>query len=112
LTFGAILLTPQRRPGLSGKKKGSGQPAMNRSKEAAMTIKALVVLLVGLTLASVRFAEGQQAGKKRFPYLGFSYLTRPLLTHPTLSHSGRVCASLVMLKEKTSRSSTDMEKGS
>lgn len=69
MTFGAILLTPQRRPGLSGKKKGSGQPAMNRSKEAAMTIKSLVVLLVGLTLASIRFAEGQQAGKK-VPVLG------------------------------------------
>jgi hypothetical protein len=26
-------LTPQRRPGFGGKKKGSGQPAMNRSKQ-------------------------------------------------------------------------------
>jgi hypothetical protein len=35
-------------------KKGSGQPAMNRSKQAGMGKKAIVVLLVGLTLASSR----------------------------------------------------------
>jgi len=36
------------------RKKGSGQPAMNRSKQAGMGKKAIVVLLVGLTLASSR----------------------------------------------------------
>ena len=34
--------------------KGSGQLAMNRSKQGGMAIKTIVVLLVGLALASVR----------------------------------------------------------
>ena len=42
LTVGDIRLTPQRRPGLSGKEKGSGQPAMNGSKQAGMAIKTIV----------------------------------------------------------------------
>ena len=33
---------------------------MNRSKQAGMAIKPVVILLVGLALASVRFAEAQQ----------------------------------------------------
>ena len=33
---------------------------MNRSKQAGMGKKIIVVLLVGLALASVRFAEAQQ----------------------------------------------------
>jgi hypothetical protein len=33
---------------LGGKKKGSGQPAMNPSKQAGMDKKNIVVLLVGL----------------------------------------------------------------
>jgi len=36
---------------------------MNRSKQAGMAIKTIVVLLVGLALASVRLSEAQQAGK-------------------------------------------------
>ena len=44
-------------------KKHSGQPAMNRGKQAGMAIKTLVVLLVGLALASVGLAEAQQPGK-------------------------------------------------
>jgi putative ABC transport system substrate-binding protein len=36
---------------------------MNRSKEAGMAIKTIVVLLVGLALASVHPAEAQQQGK-------------------------------------------------
>jgi hypothetical protein len=42
------------------KKKRSGQPAMNRSKQAGMAIKTVVALLVGLALASVHHAEAQQ----------------------------------------------------
>jgi putative ABC transport system substrate-binding protein len=42
---------------------------MNRSKQAGMDIKPIVVLLVGLTLASVRFAEAQEATKG--PVVGF-----------------------------------------
>jgi hypothetical protein len=33
---------------------------MNRSKQAGMPIKSIIILLVGLALASVRFAEAQQ----------------------------------------------------
>jgi putative tryptophan/tyrosine transport system substrate-binding protein len=44
-----------------GKEKGSGQPAMNRSKQADMDKKNIVVLLVGLALASV--ADAQQPKK-------------------------------------------------
>jgi hypothetical protein len=43
------------------KKNRSGQPAMNRVNRVGMAIKTIVVLLVGLTLASV--AEAQQQTK-------------------------------------------------
>jgi hypothetical protein len=43
-----------------GQEKGSGQLAMNRSKQAGMVIKTIVVLLVGLALAGVHLAEAQQ----------------------------------------------------
>src|SRR4029453_16965042 len=47
-----------------GQGKRSGQPAMNRSKQrAGMGKKAIVVLLVGLALASFRPAEAQQPKK-------------------------------------------------
>src|SRR5262245_63824469 len=36
---------------------------MNRSKQASMSIKTILILLVGLALESVHVAEGQQAGK-------------------------------------------------
>ena len=52
-----------------GKKKGSGQPAMNRSKHAGMGKKTIVVLLVGLALVSVRLAEAQPA--KEVPRIGY-----------------------------------------
>jgi hypothetical protein len=46
-------------PGLSwAMKKRSGQPAMNRSKQSGMGIKAVVVLLLGLVLASGCAASG------------------------------------------------------
>jgi hypothetical protein len=63
LTFGDIRLTPQRRPWLRGKEKGPGQPATNRSKQAGMFQKTIIVLLVGLALASVCLAEAQQQAK-------------------------------------------------
>ena len=46
-----------------GQGKGSGQPATNRSKQAGMGKKAIVVLLVGLALASVHSADAQQPTK-------------------------------------------------
>jgi hypothetical protein len=39
-------------PGLSERKEGSRQPAMNRSKQTTMAVKTIVVFLVGLVLAS------------------------------------------------------------
>ena len=36
---------------------------MNRSKQASVSIKTILILLVGLALESVHVAEGQQAGK-------------------------------------------------
>jgi putative ABC transport system substrate-binding protein len=53
---------------LSGQKKHSGQLAMNRSKQAGMSIKTIIVLLVGLALASVRLAEAQEP--KKVPRIG------------------------------------------
>src|SRR4030095_5663467 len=52
-----------------GKKKGSGQPAMNRSTQAGMGKKTIAVLLVGLTLASVRLAEAQPTKVPRIGYV-------------------------------------------
>ena len=42
---------------------------MNRSKQAGMSMKTIVVLLVGFALASVRYAEAQQP--KKVPRIGF-----------------------------------------
>jgi uncharacterized protein (TIGR03067 family) len=44
-----------------GQGKGAGQPAMNRSKQAGMPIKSIIILLVGLALASVHLAFAQLA---------------------------------------------------
>src|SRR5262245_35286530 len=52
-----------------GKKKRSGQPAMNRSKQRlGMSIKTVVVLLIGLALAQFHKVEAQQPPKK--PLIG------------------------------------------
>src|SRR4029453_17908305 len=52
-----------------GKKKGPGKPAMNRSKQAGMSVKTIVaVLLVGLLLALGLSAEAQQP--KKVPRIG------------------------------------------
>jgi hypothetical protein len=53
----------------TAQQKGSGQLAMNRSKQAGMAIKAVIVLLVGLALASVHLAEAQQP--KKVPRIGY-----------------------------------------
>ena len=45
-----------------GKEKGSGQPAANRSKQAGMSKKTIIVLLVSLAFASVRLVEGAMIG--------------------------------------------------
>ena len=52
-----------------GQEKRSGQPAMNRSKQGGMGIKTIVVLLVGLALVSVHFAQAQQ--KAKVPKIGW-----------------------------------------
>jgi putative tryptophan/tyrosine transport system substrate-binding protein len=46
-----------------GQEKRSGQPAMNRSKQAGMGRKAIAVWLVCLAFASVHLAEAQQPKK-------------------------------------------------
>ena len=43
--------------------KGAGQTAMNRSKQAGMTIKTFVVFLVGLAFGLVQVSEAQQPKK-------------------------------------------------
>jgi putative tryptophan/tyrosine transport system substrate-binding protein len=54
---------------LAARKKGAGQPAMNRSKQAAMAIKTAVVFLVGLAFGFVYISEAQQA--KKVPRIGY-----------------------------------------
>jgi putative tryptophan/tyrosine transport system substrate-binding protein len=46
-----------------GKEKRCGQPAMNRSKQAAMAIKTMVVVLVGLAFGLVHVSDAQQPKK-------------------------------------------------
>jgi len=61
-----------------GQEKGSGQPAMNRSKQAGMGKKATGVLLVGLALASVpsrRGAAGEESPPDRLFICGFAGFT-------------------------------------
>jgi putative ABC transport system substrate-binding protein len=60
-------------PTKEGQGKGSGQPAMNRSKQRGMGKKPIVILLLGLTLASVRLADAQQP--KKVPRIGFLVAT-------------------------------------
>jgi putative ABC transport system substrate-binding protein len=51
---------------------------MNRSKQAGMAIKTLIVLLVGLALGSVRPAEAQQPKKvARVGYLSLRFPPPP-----------------------------------
>jgi len=52
-----------------GATKGSGPPAMNRSKQAGMAIKAIVVLLAGLAVASIHPTDAQQT--KKVPLIGY-----------------------------------------
>jgi hypothetical protein len=59
---------------------------MNGSKQAGMAIKTIVVLLVSLTLASVRLAEAQPP--KKVPRIGFLALSPPsALSGPFFSRS-------------------------
>jgi hypothetical protein len=59
----------------TGKKKDAGQPGINRSKQAGMAIKAIIILLVGLALASVHLAEARQPKKvPRIGYLSVNYV--------------------------------------
>jgi hypothetical protein len=45
------------------RKKRSGQPAMNRSKQGRMARKTIVVLLFSLALVSVHLVDAQQPTK-------------------------------------------------
>jgi uncharacterized protein (TIGR03067 family) len=61
---GRILVPPlpaTPHPMNKGQGKGAGQPAMNRSKQTGMPIKSIIILLVGLALASVHLAFAQLA---------------------------------------------------
>jgi putative ABC transport system substrate-binding protein len=51
-----------------GKKKGSGQPAFNSSKQAGMAMKIIILLLVSLAVVSAHLADAQQPPKK--PLIG------------------------------------------
>src|SRR4029453_550261 len=76
-----------------GKKKGPGQPAMNRSKQAGMSVKTIVaVLLVGLLLALELSAEAQQATK--IPQIGY------LEGGPLYAHTARMEAFRQGLRER------------
>src|SRR5262245_2030768 len=81
-----------------GQEKGSGQPAMNGSKQAGMGNKAIVVLLVGLALAFVHVAEAQQQTKVA-KIGGLSPVPR---LQPPSSHSCVSCVNLVMSRARTS----------
>ena len=72
--------------------------------------KTVVVLLVGLTLASVHLAEAQQQAK--MPKIGLLYSWSPPLSQaPHGSFQAEVCANLVMLRARTSPSSIDTPTG-
>ena len=49
--------------------KGAGQPATNRSKQAGVAIKTIVVFLVGFALGLVHVSEAQQP--KKVPRIGY-----------------------------------------
>ena len=58
---------------------------MNRSKQAGMGIKTFVLLLVGLTLASVHLAEAQQATKiPRIGYVALRNTPTPAVPDPAV----------------------------
>jgi len=62
--------------------KGAGQTAMSRSKQAGMTIKTFVVVLVGLAFGLVRVSEAQQP--KKVPRIGYVSSADPS-TEPQLA---------------------------
>jgi len=62
------------------KEKGSGQLAMNRSKQAGMRKRGIIVLLVGLALAWVHLSEAQQP--KKVPRIGVLWLYSPAIASP------------------------------
>jgi ABC-type uncharacterized transport system substrate-binding protein len=64
---------------INNKKKGSGQPTINHSKQGGMARKAIIaVWLVALTLVPFRKAEGQQPNK--VPRIGFVDAGSPATT--------------------------------
>ena len=80
---------------------------MNRSKQAGMGKKAIVVLLVGLALASVHPAEAQQA--KKVPRIGYLTAARLFrLSPPASRRFAKGCVSLVTSRGKTLPLSIDM----
>ena len=78
---------------------------MNRSKQAGMGKKTIVVLLVGLVLASVHIAEAQEQAK--IPRIGLPF-PRFSSGLPNWMPFATDCANSDMWRAKTSSSSTDM----
>src|SRR5262245_3068361 len=65
-----------------GKEKHAGQPAMNRCKQTGMAKNAIILLLVGLTLMSLRLAEAQQP--KKMARIGFISQSNPSAMSPQI----------------------------
>jgi putative tryptophan/tyrosine transport system substrate-binding protein len=73
-----VIVSSMPYPVKKGQEKGSGQLAMNRSKQGRMAIKA-VALLVGLVIGSIQFAEAQQTKVYRIGVLTLHTHDRPHL---------------------------------
>jgi len=72
---------------------------MNRSKQASMGIRTILVLLVGLTLASTQLAEAQQAKVPKIGLLSLRGIGYELFQRESVNS--------VILRAKTSLSSFD-----
>ena len=83
---------------------------MKRSKQAGMSKKAIVVLLVGLALASVHLAHAQEPAKiSRIGYLAGTSAAGECLA---LRHFGKGCGHLAMSKGRTLPLSPDTRRAS
>jgi ABC-type uncharacterized transport system substrate-binding protein len=87
---------------------GSGQPAMNRT-EAGKAIKAILVLLLGLTLVSVHLAEAQQQTKvPKIGWLGIGGLgTGRELLGRELRELGYVGGKKIAIEDRSANNRID-----
>jgi putative tryptophan/tyrosine transport system substrate-binding protein len=87
---------------------GSGQPAMN-STEAGKAIKAILVLLLGLTLVSVHLAEAQQQTKvPKIGWLGIGGLgTGRELLGRELRELGYVGGKKIAIEDRSANNRID-----